>query len=245
MSRLAQPRDHGQSVWLDSLSREMLEDERLQTPIRRQGLTGVSSNPAIFKEAMASSGRRDGLIGHAAVAQARLAYVRLRAVLESRRWQALKARGAPPQRLLWASTGNQDLHTGLGCALHRVLRRAARGTRPAHRGGRCSAWGGCAGRRGQATASGGVAHDHDRRLGARDLVAVRRRPGRGIVLPGDARGSDRAGRARHGPGLALQGARPRGLRGAVEGRWRASRGYAGWRTTGGRYGPCPATGGTQ
>ncbi|GII79275.1 transaldolase [Sphaerisporangium rufum] len=45
------------------------------------------------------------LRGKAAVANARLAYAAYEEVMNSPRWQALKAAGARPQRPLWASTG--------------------------------------------------------------------------------------------------------------------------------------------
>jgi transketolase len=62
MSSLAQLKDYGQSFWLDSLSREMLEDESLATRIREQGLSGITSNPAIFAKAMADSPLYDARI---------------------------------------------------------------------------------------------------------------------------------------------------------------------------------------
>ncbi len=48
------------------------------------------------------------LRGQAAIANARLAYEIYEQMLASARWQALAARGAHPQRLLWASTGVKD-----------------------------------------------------------------------------------------------------------------------------------------
>ncbi|MCW3063455.1 MAG: transaldolase [Solirubrobacterales bacterium] len=48
--------------------------------------------------------------GQAAVANARLAYARWEALVASERWRALAARGAMPQRLLWASTGTKNPH---------------------------------------------------------------------------------------------------------------------------------------
>ena len=48
------------------------------------------------------------LRGQAAIANARLAYQRHERVFTSRRWQALEAAGALPQRPLWASTGVKD-----------------------------------------------------------------------------------------------------------------------------------------
>jgi len=46
--------------------------------------------------------------GQAAIANARLAYQAYERMLVSPRWRALKAKGARPQRLLWASTGVKD-----------------------------------------------------------------------------------------------------------------------------------------
>jgi transketolase len=55
MSQLARLSNHGQSFWLDSLSRQMLEDGSLAARVQEQGLRGVTSNPAIFAEAMIGS----------------------------------------------------------------------------------------------------------------------------------------------------------------------------------------------
>ena len=48
------------------------------------------------------------LRGQAAIANARLAYEIYEQMLASKRWKALAAAGARPQRLLWASTGVKD-----------------------------------------------------------------------------------------------------------------------------------------
>ena len=48
------------------------------------------------------------LRGKVAIANARLAYAWYREMIASPRWQALAAKGAMPQRLLWASTGVKD-----------------------------------------------------------------------------------------------------------------------------------------
>ena len=45
------------------------------------------------------------LVGKVAIANARVAYQRAKEIYAAPRWQALAARGAKPQRLLWASTG--------------------------------------------------------------------------------------------------------------------------------------------
>lgn len=48
------------------------------------------------------------LLGHLAIANARLAYQHYERVLSSPRWQALRGAGAHPQRPLWASTSVKD-----------------------------------------------------------------------------------------------------------------------------------------
>jgi transaldolase/glucose-6-phosphate isomerase len=48
------------------------------------------------------------LRGKVAIANAKLAYVHYRELVASDRWQRLAARGARPQRLLWASTGTKN-----------------------------------------------------------------------------------------------------------------------------------------
>jgi transaldolase len=48
------------------------------------------------------------LQGQAAIANARLAYARFKELFSGSRWAALAARGAAPQRPLWASTGTKD-----------------------------------------------------------------------------------------------------------------------------------------
>ncbi len=50
----------------------------------------------------------NALLGKAAVANARLAYEAYEEVFSSDRWKALAAKGAKPQRPLWASTGVKD-----------------------------------------------------------------------------------------------------------------------------------------
>ncbi len=52
--------------------------------------------------------RLEGLRGKVAIANARLAYARYRDILSGERWKALAARGARPQRLLWASTSTKN-----------------------------------------------------------------------------------------------------------------------------------------
>ncbi len=43
---------HGQHIWVDSLSRQMLEDGELDRLIAQSGVVGVTSNPTIFEQAI-------------------------------------------------------------------------------------------------------------------------------------------------------------------------------------------------
>src|SRR5690606_39866887 len=56
MNPLKRLQEHGQSVYLDEIRRSWLEDGTLQELIDRDGLRGVTSNPAIFHKAIARSG---------------------------------------------------------------------------------------------------------------------------------------------------------------------------------------------
>src|SRR6202023_3535975 len=56
----------------------------------------------------AAGDRGAGLEGKAAVAQARLAYQLFEQQFSGPRWDALAARGARPQRPLWASTSTKN-----------------------------------------------------------------------------------------------------------------------------------------
>jgi len=55
MNPLKRLQEHGQSVYLDEIRRSWLHDGTLQTLIDRDGLRGVTSNPAIFHKAIAKS----------------------------------------------------------------------------------------------------------------------------------------------------------------------------------------------
>jgi transaldolase len=50
----------------------------------------------------------EALKGKVAIANAKIAYEEYEKILKSDRWQALAAKGAQPQRLLWASTGTKN-----------------------------------------------------------------------------------------------------------------------------------------
>ena len=52
----------GQSVWLDYLSRDVLKKGELRRLMEEDGLTGVTSNPAIFQKAISAGPHYDGAI---------------------------------------------------------------------------------------------------------------------------------------------------------------------------------------
>jgi transaldolase/glucose-6-phosphate isomerase len=56
----------------------------------------------------AEKARLGALKGKVAIANAKLAYQRYKRLFAGARWEALAARGARPQRLLWASTGTKN-----------------------------------------------------------------------------------------------------------------------------------------
>ena len=55
MNPLKQLQSFGQSVWLDFIRRGILKDGTLQNFITRDGISGVTSNPSIFEQAIAHS----------------------------------------------------------------------------------------------------------------------------------------------------------------------------------------------
>jgi transaldolase/glucose-6-phosphate isomerase len=76
---------------------------RIDTEIdgRLDRLRKASSDPEVHA-------RIDALRNKAAVANAKLAYRTYQELVAGERWRALAAKGARPQRLLWASTGTKD-----------------------------------------------------------------------------------------------------------------------------------------
>ena len=53
---------HGQAVWLDFLARGFIAKGELKTLIERDGVRGVTSNPAIFEKAIGGSDEYDGSV---------------------------------------------------------------------------------------------------------------------------------------------------------------------------------------
>jgi transaldolase len=58
-SRLHQLSERGQSVWFDTLSRDLLQTGELGRMIEEDAVVGVTSNPTIFQKALASGTRYD------------------------------------------------------------------------------------------------------------------------------------------------------------------------------------------
>ena len=54
-SRLHELSEHGVSVWMDSLSREMLETGELARLMDEDAVVGVTSNPTIFQSGFSPS----------------------------------------------------------------------------------------------------------------------------------------------------------------------------------------------
>jgi transaldolase len=58
-TRLHQLADHGQSVWIDFLSRDLLRGGELARMVREDAVTGVTSNPTIFAKALSAGDAYD------------------------------------------------------------------------------------------------------------------------------------------------------------------------------------------
>ena len=59
MNRLQHLHDAGVSIWLDTLSRDLLETGAFATLVEQSAVTGATSNPAIFAKAITGSDRYD------------------------------------------------------------------------------------------------------------------------------------------------------------------------------------------
>jgi len=63
---LVELQDHGQSVWLDNISKAILDSGELKKLIDDDGLRGVTSNPTIFEKAINGSQDYDATLGQLA-----------------------------------------------------------------------------------------------------------------------------------------------------------------------------------
>lgn len=59
MNRLQQLHDHGQSVWLDYIRRDLMSSGELDRLIRDDGVRGLTSNPSIFEKAIGGTALYD------------------------------------------------------------------------------------------------------------------------------------------------------------------------------------------
>jgi transaldolase len=59
--------DRGQSLWLDNITRSMLDDGTIQRYIDRYSVTGLTSNPSIFDKAIGSGAYDDAILEKSAV----------------------------------------------------------------------------------------------------------------------------------------------------------------------------------
>ena len=66
MATIQQLRSLGQSLWLDQISRDLLDSGRLAQFIRDHGITGLTSNPTIFEGAISTGSAYDADIARLA-----------------------------------------------------------------------------------------------------------------------------------------------------------------------------------
>jgi len=61
-NHLLELHEHGQSVWMDNLSRDIIQSGQLANMVETQGIRGITSNPAIFEKAIAGNAIYDSAI---------------------------------------------------------------------------------------------------------------------------------------------------------------------------------------
>src|ERR671916_318242 len=93
-------------AYLSGLEQRLAEDQDADlTPIASVASFFVSRVDTEIDKRLDKAGADPSLKGKAALANAQLAYQAYEEVFSSDRWKALEAKGARPQRPLWASTG--------------------------------------------------------------------------------------------------------------------------------------------
>jgi transaldolase len=58
-NHLLEIKQHGQSIWMDNLTRDMIQSGELKNLVENQGISGITSNPAIFEQAIADNAMYD------------------------------------------------------------------------------------------------------------------------------------------------------------------------------------------
>jgi len=53
-NHIHQIKQNGQSIWMDNLNREIIQSGELQNLVENQGISGITSNPTIFEQAIAN-----------------------------------------------------------------------------------------------------------------------------------------------------------------------------------------------
>ena len=95
----------GQSIWLDNISRQLIESGKLERLVVDDGISGVTSNPSIFEKAMGHSDTYDDALRAAAEGRPR----RARHLLPARDRRHPRRR-RPLLRPTWDRTGGADGH---------------------------------------------------------------------------------------------------------------------------------------
>ncbi|MBD0389608.1 MAG: transaldolase, partial [Nostoc sp. C3-bin3] len=54
-NHLLEINQYGQSIWMDNLSRDIIQSGELKDMVENQGISGITSNPAIFEKAIAGN----------------------------------------------------------------------------------------------------------------------------------------------------------------------------------------------
>jgi transaldolase len=54
-NHLLEIKQYGQSIWMDNLSRDIIQSGELKNLVENQGISGITSNPAIFEKAIANN----------------------------------------------------------------------------------------------------------------------------------------------------------------------------------------------
>lgn len=54
-NHLLEIKEYGQSIWMDNLSRDIIQSGELKDLVENQGISGITSNPAIFEKAIAGN----------------------------------------------------------------------------------------------------------------------------------------------------------------------------------------------
>ena len=59
MKNIKTLQENKQSLWIDFISRSLLKSGKLETLIKKSGITGLTSNPSIFEKAISDSNDYD------------------------------------------------------------------------------------------------------------------------------------------------------------------------------------------